>query len=328
MIDYRLKVFRAVATNFSFTKAAQELYISQPAVSKHIQELETEYKTRLFDRSNGRVTLTKAGQLLYDYSETIMAEYKKMDFAMNALRGKYKGRLNVGCSTTIANYVIPSILIDFIKEFPDMEIVWQVGNSAEIESQLLSGKIDIGLVESIRRHANIKYSTFMNDELVAIARADHNIPDEITLEQLSQHPLILREHGSGTLEVIEHHLGKNSHSLSGMNVLVQLSTTEIIKRVVEESQYIGIVSVMSIAKELKSGSLKIIDIKGVDMTRGFMFVERPGEKGGSGKLFKQYFLRKITSYRSTTMLYNFLLCLIIILYKQHNHKTTNFALVN
>ena len=147
MSDFRLKVFYAVAKRRSFTKAAAELFITQPAVTKHIHELEEEYHNRLFERIGNKIQLTHAGHLLLKHTEQLLAIYRDIDFEMNALVDKKKGVLPIGASTTIAQYVLPSILAGFRQKFTDIEISLVNGNTEKIEQALLDNEIALGIIE-------------------------------------------------------------------------------------------------------------------------------------------------------------------------------------
>lgn len=290
MIDIRLKVFRSVARNMSFTRASQELFISQPAISKHVQELEREFNTRLFDRMGSRISLTAAGQLLLDHTERILKDYQKMDFDMNALQKRFSGELRIGASTTIAQYVMPEILADFIAAYPQLSVTMLSDNSREIEKALQENRIDIGMAEGVIRQPQLKYAPFMKDELVAVVRSSNPLADkdEITVEELKTFPLVLRERGSGTLDVIEKSLSTHGLSLSDMDVIMHFGTTEGIKHFVEKSDAIGIVSVRSVDKDLLRGDFKVIDVAGMPMERDFVFVEKRGETSGLQKILKSF----------------------------------------
>ena len=129
MSDFRLKVFRSVAKNLSFTKASQELFVSQPAITKHIQELEAAYQTRLFDRQGSRISLTESGNLLLEHCERILEDYKRLEYEMHLLHNEYTGGLKLGASTTIAQYVLPPLLASFIGKFPQVSLSLLNGNS-------------------------------------------------------------------------------------------------------------------------------------------------------------------------------------------------------
>jgi len=218
--DFRLKVFQSVAKNLSFTKASQELFVSQPAITKHIQELETCYQTRLFDRQGSKISLTEAGELLLKHSEKILDDYKQLEYEMHLLHDEYIGELKLGASTTIAQYVLPPLLANFITKFPQINLSLINGNSRGVEVALQEHRIDLGLVEGIFRLPNLKYTAFLQDELVAVVhtRSKLAVADEILPEELPNIPLVLRERGSGTLDVFERALLQYNLKLSSLNV--------------------------------------------------------------------------------------------------------------
>lgn len=289
-MDFRLRVFQSVAQNLSFTKASKELFISQPAISKHIQELEIQYKTPLFERTGSKIRLTKAGELLLLHASQLLAGYRQLDFEMNLLTDHFSGRLSLGASTTIAQYVLPPVLSSFIRKFPDISVSLMNGNSREIEQALADGKIMLGLVEGTSRQNNMHYVPFMKDELVAVVHAGSSLAkfDEITIQQLCTLPLVLRENGSGTLEVLESVLAIHHIKLSALNILIQLGSTESIKLFLENSDCLGIVSVRAVNKELINGTLKIIDVTGFSAERMFSFVEMQGQNGGLEERFIRF----------------------------------------
>lgn len=289
-MDFRLKAFHSVATNLSFTKASKELYISQPAISKHIHELEVKYKTPLFDRSGNRIALTRAGELLLSHTQALLSAYRQMDFEMNLLTDNFSGELRLGASTTIAQYVLPPILSSFIRKFPDIRVSLTNGNTRDIEQALRDGKITLGLVEGNTRQNIFHYVPFMKDELVVVTHTGSSFAgyDELTFEQLCSFPLVLRENGSGTLEVLESALAAHQVKLSQLNVLMQLGSTESIKLFLENSDTLGIISVRAVTRELMAGRLKVIDITGFEAERIFSFAQLQGHTGGLEESFIRY----------------------------------------
>ena len=265
MSDFRLKVFQSVAKNLSFTKASQELFVSQPAITKHIQELEATYQTRLFDRQGSKISLTESGRLLLEHCERILEEYKRLEYEMHLLHNEYIGELKLGASTTIAQYVLPPLLGSFIGKFPQVNLSLLNGNSREIEAALQEHRIDLGLVEGVFR-----------------------LPEEITPQDLPASPLVLRERGSGTLDVIERSLQKHGVKLSSLHVLMYLGSTESIKLFLENSDCMGIVSIRSICKELAAGTFRVVEIKDMPMLRDFCFVQLQGQEGGLSQAFMNY----------------------------------------
>ena len=228
MSDFRLRVFSSVAKNLSFTKASQELFISQSAITKHIQELETMYQTRLFERMGNKILLTDAGRLLLEHCEKILEDYGRLEYEMNLLRNEHTGELRLGASTTIAQYVLPPLLARFIEKFPQVSLSLFSGNSSEVEKALQEHRIDLALVEGNTRQPNLKYTPFLQDELVAIVHTHSKWMDydEITLDELKEVPLVLRERGSGTLDVLITALHKHNIKLSDLTIRMHLGSTE------------------------------------------------------------------------------------------------------
>lgn len=290
MFDFRLKVFVSVANNLSFTKAAQELFVSQPAITKHIRELEMQYEVRLFDRFGNKISLTDAGQVLLKYSQHILEEYAKMDYEMHLLRNVYTGELRIGASTSIAQYVLPAFLAKFTEKFPHVAVSLFSDNSIGIEKALQEHNIDLGLVEGNSRQINLKYTKFMDDELVAVVHTKSSLAayDELSVEQLKSIPLVLREHGSGTLEVIKSALAGHGIKLSDMQVKMYLGSTESIKHFLENTDCMGIVSIRSISRELYGGLFKVVEIKDLEMNREFDFVQLQGQDAGLQQQFIQF----------------------------------------
>ena len=290
MSDFRLKVFQSVAKNLSFTKASQELFVSQPAITKHIQELETYYQVRLFERQGSKISLTVAGELLLKHSEKILEDYKRLEYEMHLLHNEYIGELKLGASTTIAQYVLPPLLANFIAKFPKVILSLLNGNSRGIEAALQEHRIDLGLVEGIFRLPSLKYLPFLQDELVAVVNAHSKfaVQDEITPEELPDIPLVLRERGSGTLDVFERALSQHNMKLSSLHVLMYLGSTESIKLFLEHTDCLGIVSVRSITRELYSGQLRVVEIKGMPMLRDFSFAQPQGQESGLAQVFMQF----------------------------------------
>ena len=290
MSDFRLKVFCCVARNLSYTKAAQELFVSQPAITKHVKELESQYQTRLFERLGNKIELTASGRLLLEHGEAILEAYNKLEFEMSLLRNEYSGELRLGASTTIAQYVLPPLLAKFIEKFPHVTVSMFSGNSREVEQALQEHRIDLALLEGVLRLPSLKYRHFLDDELVVVMRSKSKLelPDEISLEEFQRMPLVLREVGSGTLDVIETSLAKHNIRLSSLKVLLYLGGTESIKGFLEETDCLGIVSIRSISNELATGKFRVIDVPELVMNREFCFARLQGQDGGLPTIFVNF----------------------------------------
>lgn len=261
----------------SFTKAARELFISQPAITKHIQELENIYKVQLFNRIGGKISLTPQGEIFLKHANEILAQYKLLANEMELVTEQFSGELKIGASTTIAQYLIAPLLADFIVRFPQVKVSLFTGNSEQIEDALENKKIDIGLVEGSRRSNHLKYSPLAKDELVLVTSSQNPIGESVAVTDIATLPLVLREVGSGTLEVIEKALLENGIKLSDLNILLHIGTTEGIKNFLKTSKNsYAIVSIISVLEELKNNDLKIVDIVGMEMLREFVFVTMQG----------------------------------------------------
>lgn len=291
MLDFRLQVFYAVAKRLNFTKASAELYISQPAVTKHIKELEAEYKTTLFERSgNKKILLTPAGELLLQYADQLLTVYRELEYDMNLLIRQHNGVLRLGASTTVAQYVIPPVLALFHRKFKDIQIRLITGNTEETEQALLNKEIEIGIIEGISRNPQIRYEEYLKDELVLVAAGNNTLmtKESIRPEELKNYPLLLREPGSGTLDVIAHALRPHKLKLADLQVEMQLGGTESIKAYLLHSNCLAFLSVYSILNELKNNECRIIDIKGLDIVRPFHFIQPHGQPSSLAELFIRF----------------------------------------
>lgn len=288
-MDFRLKAFVSVARNLNFTKAAKELNISQPAVSKHIQELESVYGIQLFERMGSKIALTTAGTAFLRHADSIIESYRSLKLEMNLMAGTFSGTLRVGASTTIAQYVLPQIIARFIVRFPDIRLTLLNGNSEQIEHALNKHDIDIGLVEGSSRHQGLRYAHFAKDELVMVTGVQNRIADEISVEELARLPLVLREAGSGTLEVIERALAIHDLRLSQMNIMLQLGSTESIKSfLLNCPSACAIISIAALTRELTENKLKVVEVDDLRLEREFAFVTAMGQQNDIVDKFMQF----------------------------------------
>ena len=290
MFDFRLQVFQAVAKRLNFTKAAAELYITQPAVTKHIHELERHFKVKLFDRNGSRIKLTSAGEILLQHTEQLFSLYRNLEFEMNNLSQKLKGKLRLGASTTIAQYVLPPVLAAFHKKFSDIQITLITNNTEQIENALKNNEIDLGIIEGHSKNASIKYSEFIKDEIVLVASNKNSLlkKEIIQPKELREIPLLLREPGSGTLDVIAHSLKSFGMKLRDLKIEMQLASTESMKSYLLHSNCMAFLSIHSILNELKKNEFRIIDIKGMNIERFFYFIQLHGQSEALPELFMKF----------------------------------------
>ncbi|WP_457675190.1 selenium metabolism-associated LysR family transcriptional regulator [Thiolapillus sp.] len=275
MADRRLQVFFTVARLLSFTKAAETLHMTQPAVTFQVRQLEEYFNTRLFDRTHNRISLTDAGNLVYGYAEKIFDLYNEMENMIKDMTGEISGSLTIGASTTIAEYMLPSLLGDFRKQYEDVVIHLKVSNTEGIVSMVENNVIDLGVVEAPVGNKNLVVETCRNDRLVAIVPNGHPLAshDVVHLDELLEYPFICREEGSGTREVIEEYICHAEGCKEGLNVAMELGSPEAVKGAVEAGMGISIVSEATIAKELKLGTLVAVDLD-PPMERPFSFVHQ------------------------------------------------------
>lgn len=295
MSDFRLKVFRSAARHLSFTKASEELYVSQPSVTRHIRELETEYGQRLFERTGGRLQLTLAGERMLEHVERILEAYSALDYEMKKMSGELGGTLRIGASTTIAQYVLPQALALFSQGRSQTSIYLRNGNTEEIEQSLLAHEIDLGLVEGGSRQRVLNYIPFMKDELVAVVRTDNrlNLPEELSASDLASYPLVLREQGSGTLDVLSAALGARGVPLSSLRSYIHLGSTESIKRFLLYTDSIGFVSIRAVRDELATGKLRLIELHDLSLFREFSVVSRQGNQSGPSADFVDFLMKNV-----------------------------------
>jgi DNA-binding transcriptional LysR family regulator len=282
MLSYNHEVFLEVARQLSFTKASQVLYISQPAITKHIQQLEKLYKASLFERKGSFITLSEAGRILFNFLTQAKAIEKQLEYEISTHRDQYqaKGELKLGASTTIALYVIPFVLSGFRKKHPDVQISLLNRNTENILKALLEKEIDLGIVEGKNKSSVVNSLPFMTDEVVAICSARSYLTKKArySLSDIKDIPIVLRERGSGTLAVVKHALGSHGIKLSDLNISIRLGGTEALKNFVLADECMGFLSMRAVSKELAAGELVRLYIDGLTVIRQFYFIQRHGEE--------------------------------------------------
>lgn len=289
-MDYRDTVFLSVAENLSFSKAAGDLNISQPAVTKHIKELEDRYKTNLFERKGNKIYLTKAGEKLYNAFKQIALQYRELDFEIGQMHNSISGEFKIGASSTISQYVIPKAIASFHKRYPKIQIFLMNGNSFEMEKLLLENQVDIALVENQSSQAGIRYKNFMDDELIVVTGANsvYAKRESISKEDLSQVPIVLREQGSGTLEVIRDAFIKQGIHFENINTLIHLGSTESIKNFLLDFDGLAIVSEKAVLTELYLKTHVKLKVTGFSIPRKFRIAYKLGHKSRQVELFENF----------------------------------------
>ncbi len=277
--NFRLVVFRKVAEQLSFRKAAEALYLTQPAVSLQIKALEDELCTLLFDRSGSQVKLTAAGAVLLKFarksSETLLQAKHKID----SLSGTLSGALTLGASTTIAQYVLPGLLSEFCSAHPRVRPTLVSGNTEQIVTAVEEEKLALGFIEGPARSRNVAAVPFLEDELVLIVQAAHEWAERkaIAPSDIASAHLLMRERGSGTRRIVELALERHRIRRTALNVVMELDSTEAIKSAVSAGFGAGFVSRWAIAKDARSGpAFATVAIEGLRLRRHFQMIVMKG----------------------------------------------------
>jgi len=257
MADRRLQVFHAVAKHLSFTKAAEALFMTQPAVTFQIRQLEEHFDTRLFDRAHGRIALTAAGQLALEYAERILGMSAELDTRLKEMSGQVAGPLLIGASTTIAEFLLPQVLGEFKSRYPGVVPRLFVANSEAVQLRIAERTLDLGFIEGDSHLPSLVTDVCCDDELQVVCAPSHPLArlTSATPKALTEHSYISREPGSGTREVIDHYLQKAGVAPDTLQVVMELGSPEALKGLVATGLGFAIMSRTTVAKETQLGQL-------------------------------------------------------------------------
>ena len=301
--NFRVVVFRAVAEQLNFRKAAEELYLTQPAVSLQIKALEEDLGVQLFDRTSAHISLTDAGRVLLDYANRVNSLLVEAEHEIAALSGEHAGQLALGASTTIAQYVLPRLLGEFCKEHPRVHPTLIGGNTEHIVEAVEKQKIALGFIEGPARSRDVKTQPFLQDELVLIVSTAHEWAGRasISCSELASIPLLMRERGSGTRHVIEMAIERQGVKRSSLRIVMELDSTEAIKSAVEAGLGAGFVSRWAIAKDLRlDNSFKIVEVEGLNVKRDFLVASAAGpEPVGVALEFRRFLFSRAGAERTS-----------------------------
>ena len=263
MADRRLQVFHAVAKQLSFTKAAEVLFMTQPAVTFQIKQLEEHFNTRLFDRGHGRISLTPAGEMVLSYAEKILGLSSEMDVRLAEMTGEVGGSLLVGASTTIAEFLLPRIMGEFKSKYPNVRPRLVVANSEAIETRVAEHTLDIGFIESPTHQPNLQTEVCCEDEMQVICSPKFPLArlKEIPPQSLVDHPFVSREPGSGTREFTEVYLHKHGIDVDHLVPVMELGSPLALLEVVQTGLGYAIASRSSVLQALRLGDLVSIPLK-------------------------------------------------------------------
>ena len=292
MENFRLKVFRVVATHLNFSRAAEELLLTQPAVTQQIRALEDEYGVPLFDRSGGRITLTSGGRALLPYAEKLKALSDEAFAAVTGASGTQGGQLAIGASQTIGQYLLPNLVAGFLRENPRVSITAMSGNSDAMLEALVVHRIQLALIEGPALRKDIHVESFMEDQMVLVVPASHEWADhEIDVATLKEAPLLMREFGSGSRRVVENALARAGLKRKDLKTRMELDSTEGLLSAVEAGLGVTFVSRWAVRNQLSLGTLKLARVRGLKLSRMFSLAYPTGPKpSGIAATFRTFLL--------------------------------------
>jgi DNA-binding transcriptional LysR family regulator len=266
-----LRSFLVVATKRNYTRAAEELFLTQSAISQQIQQLEKDLGLKLFERTGNKIYLTEAGRILESEAKRILAQVAHAREIMDELNGLKRGRIRIGASTTPGIYVLPHILGTFRKAYPDLEASLSIDNTRNIERRILANELDFAFVGRNITREDITVKPFLDDYLVPIAPISHPLCSErrISPRQLTREPFILREEGSATREAAESWAMKNRITLK---VAYEFDSPEAVKMAVISGLGVSILSAYAVSWELETKRLAILDVKGDQIHRSLTVI--------------------------------------------------------
>jgi DNA-binding transcriptional LysR family regulator len=304
--NFRLRVFRAVAAEMSFRKAAEALHLSQPAVSQQIRSLEEEAGVRLFDRGSSdghgsQIALTEAGRVLLGYAATAAETMEAARRSLAALGDRVSGELRLGASTTVAQYVLPRILGAFLRQYPQVRLSVVSGNTERIAEAVAERRVALGIIEGPAMRRDVKTERMIEDEMVLIVAPGHPWArpgagsrsgarlGKLAAAELTTAPMLMRERGSGSRRVVERALRKAGIPLRSLRVAMELDSTEAIISGVEAELGVGFVSRCAISKALRLGTVRTVPVKGLEIVRDFSFIRLAGtEAAGAAAAFQRF----------------------------------------
>lgn len=272
MLDFRHETFLTLSSCGSFTKAAELLHITQPAVSQHIKYLEEFYGCRLFDTANRKIRLTHQGELLKEFAMTVFSDSKHFKENIRSVQTDTM-QFSFGATLSIGEYVMPEILSRLLIKYPEMKFHMSVANTQVLLERLNNGELDFIVVEGLFDKSGYDSTLFSLEKFIPVCSPESKLATEVVdFQEITKSRLILRERGSGTREIFENILQKNNYSLHAFEKVIEIGNMAAIKKMV--SNGLGITFLFEVAgkKEIESGSLSIINIPSFSEQREFNFV--------------------------------------------------------
>jgi DNA-binding transcriptional LysR family regulator len=265
-IDFKhLETFCRIAGLKSFSKAADDLLLTQPTVSGHILSLEQFLSLRLFDRTSREVRLTKAGKVFLEYATKILSLRKDLLNALSEFSEGIRGNLSLGASTIPGEYLLPKLIGDFKREHPRSVLALKIADTKEIIQYVLQDGVEFGIIGAKLTHPSLRYEKYEEDEIIVVAPPDHPLArrKRVNIEELLKEPWIIREEGSGTQMASDKALSKKGKSLRQFNVVMEMGSTSSVKEGVKAGLGLAFISRRATGEEVRRGILSRIDVEGV-----------------------------------------------------------------
>ncbi len=302
MENFRLKVFRVVAAHLNFSRAAEELLLTQPAVTQQIRSLEEDYGVPLFDRTGGRITLTAGGKALLPFAVRLKEISDEAFAAVAAATGEHAGQLAIGASQTIGQYVLPNLIAGFLRENPRVSVTAMSGNSDEMLEALIARRIHIALIEGPALRKDVHTEPFMQDQMALVVPASHEWAEhEIDVDVLKDAPLLMREFGSGSRRVVESALARVGLKRKNLRVQMELDSTEGLLNAVEAGLGVTFVSRWAARNQLSLGTVQLARVRGLKLARMFSLVYPAGPKPtGNAAAFRVHLLAHSMEFAPNT----------------------------
>ncbi|HEX7064789.1 MAG TPA: LysR family transcriptional regulator [Bacillales bacterium] len=270
-MDQQLDVFVTVAEKKNFSRAAEKLHMTQPAVSQYIKQLEREMNAKLLERTNKMVRLTKAGEAVYHHAREILSLYKRMQTLVDDMMQTASGPLAIGASYTFGEYILPHLIARLRGKYPLIRPTIFIGNTRLVAEKVGGRQLDIGIVEGDVHHSRIYTEPLANDYMVIVVHTGHRLAgrESVSFSDMADETWIVREEGSGTREMTERMF--KDHDFRPGSVM-EFGSTQVIKESVEAGLGISFLSKWAIRKELALGTLKTLPIECFPFVRQFSLI--------------------------------------------------------
>jgi DNA-binding transcriptional LysR family regulator len=286
---HQIEIFCMLIKLRSFSGAAEALHLTQPTVSGHIKNLESDLGVMLLDRLGKRVVPTEEGEILYRYGQKLLALRDHARQEIEAISGKMSGLLKIGGSTIPGAYILPALIGAFKKEHPALSVQLMIDDTAKVTQAVKDGDLCIGIVGARVADGHLESHTFLTDELVVAVPAGHHWAHKkiIPVEALKTEPFIQREEGSGTRRIMEDHLEKAGFSLADLNTVAAVGSSDAVRQAVKAGLGVSILSIRALQDDIQAGRISAVRLKGLKLERSFSIILL---KGKSRSLLCQVFL--------------------------------------